>query len=210
MKINNKKLVIWIIAANSVGKTSLSRHLHKYFGDTVGINKTRLRRFKKTGMKYCFTEMSPISANLGNLKGNACSGTDTLGKKEQIIAATNESLKHHSVVIVEGIMATSQWIKFLKRSDTILLLIHLKVEEKTMFNRLRQRRGLKLGISPDKVEITSKTEKNMMGKVRGFQSMFNKLKDQVDISLEIDTNGKSIEQVGKITINTINKKIFEL
>jgi len=185
------RIVIWIIGGNSVGKTTQARLFHDYFSELAGEQtKPELVKWTEQGVELKFTLFNSFSANLGDLTTNQCGGTDTLNTKHQIVESFNEALKQRPVVIVEGIMATGQWIHFLKTKETRVFLFYLSMTDKQNFNRLRKRRAEKQGVEWTTIELKEKTMDNLSGKLRGFESLYNRMKDLVDESYKINVDGK--------------------
>lgn len=205
-----ENLVIWIIGGSSVGKTTQARLIHKFFSGLSGKEKMKLHKFTDEEFPYFFTSFNDYSCNLGDLTRGACSGTDTLGKKDQIIWATKKAKKMYPVLVVEGIMATGQWLDFLKDKKTLLLVVHLNVSEEANFKRLRQRRGAKLGIPPQKVQIAEKTRLNLSGKLRTFQRLYDRLAPDVDKHISLDTTYLSPQEVAGKLQKTIEKLILNI
>lgn len=216
--MSNRKIAVWFIGGNSAGKTTQARMLHDHFRYVAGdIIPPILFEYTKDGwgagnakrseVHHFFTKMGSFSSNLGNLKGNACSGTDNLSTKEQIMFAYNVALRHTPVVVIEGIMATGQWIEFIKKENVIVYLVHLTLTEDALFDRLKQRRATKRGQSIESVEIAPKTRENMLGKLKGFKSLFDRMKSRVDLSREIDSTKLNKEQIHKIIVGDVEKLI---
>ena len=217
INLQENKLVVWIIGTNGSSKTTQARMLHEYFRNIAGdIIRPLLFEYDKNGCGsgsnssqtyFYFTKMGSLSSNLGNLKGNACSGTDNLGKKEQVILAFKKALQHTPVVVLEGIMATGQYIEFLKTDETIVYLVHLTLTEDALFDRLKHRRATKTGLGIESVIIAPKTRENMLGKLKGFKSLFERMKSRVDLSREIDSTKLTKEQIHKIIVMDVEKLI---
>ncbi|HPI19501.1 MAG TPA: hypothetical protein PKY56_03950 [Candidatus Kapabacteria bacterium] len=185
-----KTLVIWIIGGNSTGKTTLARNIHKFFQNIA----TPTEKVISVGDFY-YTEMSKYSCNVGDLLKSQCAGCDTLGTKQQIINCFEYVVDRYPVVVLEGIMATGTWIEFLKRDDTIVFTILLNVTPETNFSMVSKRRAIKKGISQFEVEVTEKTRENMSSKLRGFMSLYERMKPKSDYSLIIEIDGLTIGQV---------------
>ncbi len=212
-------LTIWFIGSNAVGKTTQAAllHLHlreAYQPDFVSkIQEFQLgEELKKhqmgIGVVECkYTVVSPVSVNLGafnhpmtsqeGVKTNDCCGTDNLQTKVQIIKSYEAAKKLYPIVVVEGIMATGQWINFLK-TDNKLMLILLDCPEETNFKRLRARRAHRLKVGIDEVILSERTQENLTGKLRGFRSLFDRMKPHVDVALSLDTSELSIQEIHSI------------
>lgn len=190
-----KNIVIWFIGSNASGKTTQAALLHKFLSDYDFPAK--FCRGETNGTKWCYTQLSPSSSNLGKFSHpylqdlfpepitvNDCCGTDNLAGKDSVIASFEEACKSTTIVVVEGIMATAQWINFLKREDNIVLLVHLKMDLEYNLQQLTVRKQSK---NPEFDGIyTDKTRKNINGKINGFKSLYSKMQNQVDSAIEID------------------------
>ncbi len=204
-----KNLIIWLIGGNSVGKTTQARRIHSYLGGLTNESfDPQIVKWIENEKKCCYTLMSPLSANLGELAKTACGGTDTLNSKFQIQRSLEEVRKVREVVIIEGIMATGQWIDFLATSNTVLLTILLDVSEDNNFRRLRQRRGAKMGIDPSEVQISVKTQENLSSKLRGFRSLFSRASQRSNYSMSLDTNVLTIEEVTHLILPNVKNIIL--
>src|SRR5690606_7019990 len=109
-----RKLVIWFIGGNSVGKTTNANLIHHFFKDIVG-GERKVIEWIEEDKKCAYTQMNLLSSNLGIFGKTACGGTDTLNSKFQIRRSFEEALEASEAVIVEGIMATGTWVEFLRR-----------------------------------------------------------------------------------------------
>lgn len=192
---NKKNLIIWFVGGSSVGKTTQASNVHTYFKNKCNYGKVEYIKWNKEGKTYGYTFMNPISANLGKFGATACSGTDTLGSKKQIQESLEFALKRRQVVVIEGIMATAQWIDFIRRPDAVVWIILLDCTEKANFRRLQRRRSLKLQVPIDTIEITQKTKDNLAGKLRGFRSLFLKVKDRCDYATYLDTSKSTAKEI---------------
>jgi len=202
-----KKLVIWFLGGSSVGKTTQAQNIHNYLS-TFAPGEREIVKWKAVDdrheqKKLCYTLMNGLSANLGEFGETACGGTDTLGSKFQIQHSFDAALFRRQVVIIEGIMATAQWLHFLKRKHVVLWTVLLDVSEEVNFSRLRSRRGAKLGIDPSQVEIALKTKENLAGKLRGFRSMYAKVAPESDFSTSIDTTDLNALRVKQLLIDDL-------
>lgn len=208
--MKNDNLIIWLIGGNSVGKTTQARRIHSHLCGLSDVkdHQSEIVRWIEQDKKCSYTLMSPLSANLGELAGTACGGTDTLNSKFQIQRSLEEAKKVRPIVIIEGIMATGQWAEFLSVDRSVLLTILLDVSEETNFQRLRQRRGLKLGIPPSEVEIAVKTQENLSSKLRGFRSLFSRVSDKSHYKMILNTEYLNIDQVTKAILPTVNDIIL--
>lgn len=197
----NDNLVIWFIGANAAGKTTQAALLHKYFRDVFDEGKQHLNKYVKeerNGTLVSYTVLSPVSTNVGKFNHpitsvvedntTATCGTDTINKKEQIIASFEAALAETPIVIMEGVMATGTWIDFLKRKGVELVLIHMEMDTEDTLARLLARRAEKTGKTELEMfeQLQEKTIKNIDGKVRGFRSMYKKLSPLADYAFSVD------------------------
>lgn len=201
----SKKLVIWFIGGNSVGKTTQARAIHQFFSiySVQSDKPSKIVEWEESGKKIAYTKMNKLSSNLGRLTDRQCSGTDTMGSKDQIFHSFDAALADSQVVIIEGIMATGKWIELLRRDDVVLWTILLDVSEDVNFMRLRQRRGIKLGIDPSEVQIARKTQENLSSKLRGFRSLFDRAQPVSDYSTKIFTDSMDIDKVTDMLIDKL-------
>lgn len=218
-----QKLTIWLLGGNSTGKTTQSAHIHLMLRelydaqDFVSVVRYFQEEIDGEIIKYFYTKVSPVSANLGifnhplttaqnsGIKTNACCGTDNLSKKVQIqlayiAAITDPDIK---VITVDAIMATGQFIEFLSNSESKLLTILFDCTETTNFKRLAQRRAVKLGIEPSEVVLAEKTKDNLRTKLKNFRSTFRKALLVSDESLEVSTDELNIEEVRILVLDSI-------
>ena len=190
------KLVIWFIGGNSVGKTSNAALIHDFFKANAG-GERKVHEWIDEGKKCSFTQMNLVSSNLGIFGHTACGGTDTLNSKFQIQRSFEKALEISDVVVIEGIMATGTWIEFIRRPDIYLWLVLLDVSEESNFQRLRQRRSAKRNLPPEEIIISAKTQENLAGKLRGFRSLFARMRSYADKTTYLDTNLLDQSHVGK-------------
>jgi len=188
----DKTLIIWLIGGNCTGKTTQAREIHKYF-QKLQTHSTKERVIEESN--FCYTSMSDISCNAGNLLKSQCSGTDTLSTKQQIEDCINYTKDRYPIVVIEGIMATGQWIHFLKQQDTILFTVFLNMTPEINFKMVSQRRAAKKGIAPTDIQISQKTKENMASKLRGFFLLYNRMQPLSDFAMKIDVDGKSIKKI---------------
>lgn len=202
-----KNIVVWFIGGNAVGKTTLALALHKHLKSLSESQHDPILVEKKLNdIKYKYTIFSEYSSNLGDLTSTQCGGTDTLSTKEQIILALKECKMVTPVVVAEGIMATGQWINFLKDKDTFVLLVHLRLSLKEDVKRLKKRRSEKKGIPIEEVVITENTMSNIQGKLNGFESLYQRMKPLCDHSIQLDAS-KFIFDVTDTLVKQFNKVV---
>lgn len=204
-----KKLTIWFLGSNATGKTTQCAKIHLMFRDMCDQPDfvSEVRFFEVDGIKYSYTKVSPISANLGvfnhpltsgeGIKTNDCCGTDRLSTKAQIVAAYVDAISDPDiqVVTVDAIMATGQFIEFLRNDESKLLTILLDCTENTNFKRLAERRAKKAGINPSEIVLAEKTQKNLSTKLNNFRNTFKKASAISDHSLVISTDILGIPEV---------------
>lgn len=209
--MKKKNLTIWIVGANSSGKTMLARAIHNMFSKASKENMSYKQwveydEEKKMDKKCGYTIMNRFSCNLGKLDSAACGGTDTLNSRFQVKRSFEEACKMRSIVVIEGILATGTWIEFLKRDDNKILMVLLDIDEETNHQRLRERRAKKLGCDPSDIEITENTRKNVEAKRNTHRSLFNRMEGEVDVRLNLNTKHMSLEDVRE----AVNKQILQI
>lgn len=202
------KITVNFIGSNASGKSTQSKILHSQFKtkekEIIKIFSKRRENDKLIDVyKGCYTDFGLI-ANLGNVNENQCSGTDTLSTKEQIEISYNKCIEDNKkIIVVDAIMYTGQWLKFLKNDQSYLLLVLLdfkKLEDN--IERIINRRMLK---NPDKnISLNQKTVDNISGKIRGFRSQFENAKKETDFSLKIDCM-KSKEDINSMILSKIDE-----
>ena len=205
-----KNLTIWIVGSNSSGKTTLARNIHNLFSEFYKekieyVSFKEIDSEKNIEKKCGYTKMNNFSSNLGKLDSAACGGTDTLNSKFQVRRSFEEASKVTPVVVIEGILATGQWIDFLKRENNIIMMILLDIDEDTNMERLKKRRAEKLGCSASDIKITHNTMKNVESKRNTHRSLFYRMEDFTDIRLNIPTQNYTQKQV----FDKVKKKILE-
>lgn len=209
----SKTLVIWIIGGSGVGKSTLARNLHEWIRKTLYSGKQNgpiLVRFPKSTPEIFYTKYSDYSCNLGDMTKSQCGGCDTLSNKEQIISTFNQAIQDFPIVVLEGIMATGQWGDFLKTRDTILFLVHLGMSSENNFKRLKERRSIKKGVDVSKIVLEQKTMDNLSRKLRGFKSLYNKMKSLSDFSIDMEVDNKDEKTVARLVIGKLEKIFLEI
>lgn len=219
--MEKKNLVIWIIGSNSVGKSTLAANLHLYF----------IQKFSETGdfdLQYFmqnvqeneakFTICSPVSVNIGKFnhplltqegKTNECCGTDNVANKQSIIESVKLAKQTCPIIIIEGIMATGQWIDFLSDDETEVCLILLETELEANLKRLRQRRAKKLGCLLSEVpDFDTKTIENISGKVRGFTSLFHRVEQKCEHKLILYSHLYNPKQILEQVVTYLQGSVF--
>ena len=212
-----EKLTIWFLGSNATGKTTQCAKIHLMFREMCDTPDfvSEVREFIVDDIKYSYTKVSPISANLGvfnhpltsasGIKTNDCCGTDKLSTKAQIVAAYVDAISDPDikVVTVDAIMATGQFIEFLRNDESKLLTVLLDCSENTNFKRLAERRGKKAGINPSEVILAEKTQENLSTKLKNFRRTFEKAAVVSDHSLAISTDISGIEEVFELVQEAI-------
>lgn len=192
-----KNLVIWLIGSNSSGKTTQARLLHEQFQTCD----KKIVNFNQSGVDTFYTDFGLI-ANLGKVSDNQCTGTDTLNKKVQVEYAFNRLIEiDKPIIVVDGILATYQWQKFIFQPDNyhkLVFFLNFSSLENNI-RRVRQRRYNKTGIDKD---LDEKTCANLRGKIVGFTNLYNKLKKGADQAVEIDAD-LSIHKIHQRISNVI-------
>ena len=228
-----KNIVIWFIGSNATGKTTQAALFHNLFRNDD--TRTRIFESKEgKELIWRYTQVSPKTANLGRfshpltvkkelvklkeefkddyltqirkIKPLDCCGTDTLQTKAQIIESFKKASERSKFVVVEGIMATGKWIDFIKNDNNIVFLFLLDIELEENLKRVKSRKANKQGVSIEDVVVGDNLEKNISGKIRGFQSLFKRVKDKCDYSLSLDAKEDKKKLHNKI-LNFINEKI---
>ncbi len=133
-----------------------------------------------------------ITGHVGAMGNNQCTGTDTISKKEMIREGYELLLnKGVKLIIIDGIMATTTWLDFLKNDKSKLMVVLLDfptVEDN--LERVIQRRIKKKPKDELKIieSITEKTMANLEGKIKGFRSLYNKVIPYSDAVLKLEFN----------------------
>lgn len=201
-----EKMVIWFIGSSASGKTTQSRMLHELFRESSESNEKPELCVRPGEFKYSW--MNPYSIHIGDLINPiACAGTDTLKNKSELETTFKEAMKRNNLfIVVDGILSTGQWIDIFKTDRTEVLLIHLKVNIDNNLVRLRQRRAKKKGIPPQEVEITPETKLSLEGKIKSFQSLYDRMKEHCVDAIEIDTNKLNVDQIHNVICNFFRKQ----
>lgn len=203
-----KKSLIWLLGGTATGKTTQSIELHKrlngFKNDSFKFKaKDYVRKIKAGEVKTALTVYNK-TIHLGRISFADCCGTDTLGKKEQIIKAYEIALKmDRKYIIVDGIMATGKWIEFLDNSNVniFLFLLHFGSVAENV-KRLIERR--KDPISGDEAMLSEHTIFKVVDRRKYFNNLFNKLVegDRVYSSNMIEAN-LSKETITELMLNRI-------
>jgi len=214
-----EKLTIWFLGSNSVGKTTQCALLHLLLRDVYNQSNYRSRVIQahENGVTSYYTKVSPVSANLGifhhpltavtdpSVKPNACCGTDKLSTKAQIELAYRAALADPEVTIitVDAIMATGQFLNFLVNENSLLFTILLDCTEEINFKRLAERRAAKRGVEPSQIIIDDRTKENLSSKLRGFRSMYEKAKPKSDFFKVFSTDLMLINEISSCIIDLL-------
>lgn len=193
-----------MMGSNASGKTTQSKLLHETLSDSdkklvslkFGEIIVKATKFKHSG-------------HVGHLKDNQCTGTDTINSKEGVDASFCYLLGENDIsyIIVDGILCTAQWLNIFKQFPREVEILVILLQFQTLEQNLRrvvERRACKMidnvgndGADIDDFdnivdyEITNiqpKTLKNVGGKFKGFKSMYNKVREQCEYSIEIDAS----------------------
>lgn len=186
------KTVIWIIGSNSAGKTTLARKFH----DHLSSKPKQIIRGVEEGINYCYTSFGDV-CHVGAINDNQCTGTDTLGKKENVecsflMCLLDESSKY---IILDPIMSTGKYVSMLHQFDCKVILIYLHFDhEIDNFRRVQIRRQNKTGKTG---ELAEKTKDNLRRKMKIFSNLYEKAKLHCFKSVKIDANLSSKEIFAK-------------
>lgn len=204
-----KKNLIWLLGGTATGKTTQSIQLHKHLNNFDSDSfkwkaKDYVKKFQVGRVKTTLT-VYKNSIHIGRISFADCCGTDTLGKKEQIIKAYQLALRmKQKNIIIDGIMATGKWIDFLKvdKVNIFLFLLHFNNVDLNL-KRLEQRR--KIDLLPDNEKALSEhTSNNVIGRRRYFNSLFQKLSLENDIHLsELINADLEKEEITKIILKDL-------
>lgn len=184
--------VVWLIGSNASGKSTQAKLLHKHFStkpkDIVSM--------EVDGISFSFTDFGK-SAHVGEIGNNQCTGTDTLGKKQQVelsyFTCVN-CLPEVEYVILDPIMSTGKYVDLIREYDVELYLVLLNFNTpEANCRRVQSRRFNKTGVME---ELTENTKKNIENKRKNFLRLFNRVCDLCDGSMLINAelNEKTIHQ----------------
>jgi len=183
--MKNNRVTVWLIGSNASGKTTQARLLHQLQINTKPIyRESYMGNLKENPERLCYTEFEEkLVCNIGWVKNNQCTGTDSLHTRLQVEHSYKKAIQSwNKIIIVDGIMATGQWLNFLRNEDTKLLVVLLHfVELEDNILRIQQRRQAKHG--GELPSLDDRTIKNITGKIKGFKSMFDKASEVADKSL---------------------------
>jgi hypothetical protein len=184
-----KTIVFWLIGSNACGKSTQARKICEELSDG-GLMRYKISKMGKDSEEYYeYTTFIPgiygvDIANLGRITNQQCSGTDTLGKKQHIINSYLQACEDSDVIVIDSIMATAQFYEFIRQKDVILFTVLLDyLDPEDNFSRLKLRRAKKKAIRVEDVELDEKTKINVSGKIRGFKSLFDRVKVKSDIAM---------------------------
>lgn len=183
-----KKTIIWILGTNAVGKTSLSRNIHRHYNYHFATNFRLIKtpqRVSRAGIT-----LYDNTAHIGFLEnGVATSGSDMIQKKEDFERSVNFALKFNKVkiVVLDALMATGQWKEFLRKEDCELITIHLFCSEEENLKRLKKRRTEKYPNDPEKQEVSDYTASKVFSKRRYYFNLYKWAEEYSDVAVEIDT-----------------------
>lgn len=117
-----KNTTIWFLGSNASGKTTQSNLLHKSLGDGDKVIKKGTILYDDIEREWSYTKFGNSISNLGKVSDNQCSGTDAMTSIHGIKHAYNLAIKETSIVVVDGLMATAQWIKWMTPNVLTVLL----------------------------------------------------------------------------------------
>lgn len=206
---NKEKYIIWIIGSNASGKTTQSKLLHKRYqnGETMFIDEVF------DGEKIRATSFGTRIGHVGLVKDNQCTGTDTINTKESLRLSSAVISSKCDISIVDGIMATGQWINIFKSFPNTKIAVILLDFPDLMENlqRVLRRRANKVllkesGKSEEEIfdelisSLDERTVKNMSSKIKNFRSLYERVKNECDLHFSIDAS---------LTENKIHVKILQ-
>lgn len=202
-----EKKVIWIIGSNCSGKTTQSKLIHK------NLNKSKYKQIINVLFTNSLNEddntfitLYDTTCHVGKVEDNQCTGTDSLSTKDKIEMSYLDLILNHdkNIVLIDGVLATSLWsgiinqVKPMFNIETSVYLLDYKTNEAN-YARLRQRRANKTGKPVESIVLEEKTLLNVAGKIKGFRSMFEKVKDDFNVSCIIDAE-LPIAEIHKIIV----------
>jgi len=190
------KKVIWILGSNACGKTSQSKLIHE------NCNGTKVKEIKQIDFinendedEKTFVTIYDKTSHVGKVEDNQCTGTDSLNKRSMIEMAYLYLVLSTTVetIVIDGILATATWSPMIhqvnsqQKVQTILILLNYKSVEAN-YARLKQRRANKTGEPIESIVLSENTQSNVLSKYKGFKNMYEKIKDQFNVSVEIDAD----------------------
>lgn len=132
------KIIIWIIAGLSVGKTTQNKKLLHSLKDAKRV----YHKSFEGSTFYAFTSYGLI-CSLGEINNSQCCGLDRVSSKlknEGVRYSIEKAFEVCDIVIVESIMSSSKWIEFLGKFDAELFIIHLDISFEENVRRLKWRK----------------------------------------------------------------------
>ena len=213
------KTIIWLIGSNASGKTTQSKLLHQHF-KTKDIEH---HKWIEDGDNVKFTTFGRIG-HVGLVGDNQCTGTDTLNSKKSIDMSLAYCLYNCDIVILDGIMATGQWSEIINQYDiakTIVILLQFdklednlrRVAERRVYKKIDEggNDGADIAdfeflVDYELDDFKEKTIKNISSKFKGFKSMYERVKNDCNYSVEISANLTQDEIHVKI-LQELNKLI---
>lgn len=182
----SKQTIIWILGTNAVGKTSLSRNIHKYYNNTPNYKLINTpERVGRAGIT-----LFQNTAHVGFLEdGVATGGSDMISKKVDFERSVNFALafKKVKIIVLDALMATGQWKEFLRKEDIELITIHLFCSESENIKRLIKRRTEKYPDDIEKQQVSEYTASKVFSKRRYYFNLFKWAEEYSDVAIEIDT-----------------------
>lgn len=184
---NTPNIVFWLIGSNASGKTTQASFLHNFFADDI----RQYHEGTQDEISYKFTTYGRIS-NVGFVKENQCTGTDTLKNKDEVRLSYLKACEKSQMVVVDGIMATYQWLDMFKENNNAFIYVILfdfnDVQDNLL--RVRQRKAAKDKTDWKEYVLNDTTVSNVSSKFKGFKSLFNKVKSSVDLNLSVNAMDK--------------------
>lgn len=195
------KTVVWFLGSNGTGKTTQTKSLLNVLGNK---NNIEIITGKEEDTEFKYTKYGNVSA-LGIISDRDCCGCDTLSTKAMIRLSYLKAIEDTDIVFIDGIMSTNTWIEFIREREVKVLVVHFKISLEENLLRVLQRRNQTLEEMGD--DRFMKLHDNLKGKIKGFQSSFNKQISNCDSNLEI----LATEDKDKITTKIIEEitKFYE-
>lgn len=181
---NKDVITTWFIGSNACGKTTQAKLLHKAFQSKEKIV-IKTPEFKITDFG--------LICNLGVVNDNQCSGADTLSGMNQFVRSYEEALDTEAgLIVVDAIMATGQFLNFLKNKKSYLLTVLLDFEDvhqnvtRVILRRQKKRPG-------KVIQFNGKTLENLQRKIQVFRNLYRKAEVVSDYAIKINAERPMME-----------------
>ena len=191
------KKVIMIIGGNASGKTTTAKLIHQNCNGISKAKEIRKLEFINENNEddFTFVTLYDRTAHVGKVEDNQCTGTDSLNTKNKIEFSYLYlvMLSDVRIIVLDSIMSTSTWSEMIHQVNhkydvkTILVLLNYKDIEAN-YVRLKQRRAHKTGEPVESIILNDTTQSNVLSKLKGFKNMFEKIKNNFNVSIEIDAD----------------------